>query len=222
MTKKALVVCGGWETHEPTPKGEILKKWLEDDGLDVVLSHSLDAFVEEDLKEFNIIIPIWSNLSDLTISSEQAGKVVEAVKDGVGIAGIHNGMYSFPGQFDWHFMTGAHWVAHPGGGEINYKVNIKKSSGHPIIDGIDDFSVCSEQFYLHVDPAAEVLATTRFPVAEGPHSANGEVDMPVVITKMWGKGRVYYCALGHRADDFKAEPTATLIKRGLRWTLREL
>jgi uncharacterized protein len=222
MDKKALVVCGGWEEHEPLQKGEIIEEWLKELGVDVDLSHTLEAFEKKDLEQYSIIIPIWSNLSDMTITPKQAESVVSAVARGVGIAGIHNGMHSFPQQRDWHFMTGAYWVEHPGGQDVEYKVNIKKSSGHPIVDGINDFSICSEQFYLHVDPAAEILATTRFPVADGPHASNGEVDIPVIFTKMWGKGRVYYFSIGHKAEDFKPEPTATLIKRGLLWTLREL
>jgi type 1 glutamine amidotransferase len=119
-------------------------------------------------------------------------------------------------------MTGGHWVAHPGGQEVKYKVNFRKSSDHPIIEGIDDFTVCTEQFYLHVDPAVEILATTRFPIAKGPHADNGEVDIPVIMVKRWGKGRVYYCSLGHKADEIKEEPVFTLIKRGLLWAAREI
>ncbi|WP_421102872.1 ThuA domain-containing protein, partial [Sporosarcina psychrophila] len=86
---------------------------------------------------------------------------------------------------DWQFMTGGNWVAHPGNDGIEYMVNIKHSSS-TLLDGLEDFKVVSEQYYLHVYPAIEVLATTRFPVAEGPHSLNSAVDMPVVWTKRWG------------------------------------
>ena len=43
------------------------------------------------------------------------------------------------------------------------------------------------------------MATTRFPVADGPHAPNGPVEMPVLWTKLYGKGRVFYDALGHTA-----------------------
>ena len=44
---------------------------------------------------------------------------------------------------------------------------------------------------MHVDPAVKVLATTKFPTpgADGPHVPNGSFDMPVVWTKLYGKGR---------------------------------
>ena len=53
-------------------------------------------------------------------------------------------------------------MSHPGGNGIHYTVNIRKGSS-PIVEGLEDFEVDSEHYYLHVDPAIEVLATTRFP-----------------------------------------------------------
>jgi uncharacterized protein len=117
---------------------------------------------------------------------------------------------------DWQFMTGGQWVSHPGRDGVEYTVNIKNSSSK-ITLGISDFTVKSEQYYLHVDPAIEVLATTRFPVVEGPHSANGQVDIPVIWTKKWGKGKVFYCSLGHHADILQAEPARTIMERGFLW-----
>ena len=68
-----------------------------------------------------------------------------------------------------------------------------------------------------MDPAVEVLATTRFPVADGPHAANGNVDMPVAWTKRWGAGRVFYCSLGHQAAVFDNGEARELMRRGLAW-----
>ena len=74
----------------------------------------------------------------------------------------------------------------------------------PIVEGIDEISCQSERYYVHIDPAIEVLATTRYPV-DGPHAANGEVDVPVIWTKRWGLGRVFYYP-GHHTDVLEPEP----------------
>ena len=58
----------------------------------------------------------------------------------------------------------------------------------PLTCGLEDITLQSEQYYIHVDPAVQVWATTKFPVFPGPHDANGEIDLPVVYTKFWGKG----------------------------------
>ena len=83
-------------------------------------------------------------------------------------------------------MTGGQWVSHPGGDGIDYTVNIHKGSS-PIVEGLEDFHVCSEHYYLHVDPAVEVLESTRFPVVNYYHSANKAVDMPGGMDEILGE-----------------------------------
>lgn len=214
MTRKALIVRGGWDGHEPVQVSEIFKKILENEDFQVEMSETLDSFLDvEKLKSLDLIVPLWTMG---TITNEQVKPVLEAVAAGVGIAGCHGGMCdAFRENVDWQFMTGGQWVAHPGG-EVEYVVNIKNTSS-PIVEGICDFPVKSEQYYLHVDPAIEVLATTRFPTSDGPHSSNRCVDIPVIWTKMWGKGRVFYSSLGHHADIFDIEPALETMRRGFLW-----
>lgn len=215
MKKKALIVHGGWDGHEPVLVAGVFRNTLVECGYEVEVSDTLDAFLDVGkLKALDLIIPIWTCGE---IKDEQARPVLDAVASGVGLAGCHGGMCdSFRGNVEWQFMTGGQWVAHPGNDGVEYVVNIKQSSS-PIVEGINDFSVKSEQYYMHVDPAVEVLATTRFPIVEGPHAPNGRVDMPVVWTKRWGKGKVFYCSLGHHADIISAEPALTIMRRGFLW-----
>jgi hypothetical protein len=95
-----------------------------------------------------------------------------------------------------------------------------RDSDHFITQGVSDFTVSTEHYYLHTDPANRVLATTRFPVADGPHAANGPVDMPVVWTKYYGQGRVFFCSLGHHADIVRIPEVERLCLRGLLWAAR--
>ncbi len=196
--KQALIVWGGWPGHQPEQVAAIFRGILEDSGYEVEVSDKLEAFADaQKLMALDLIVPVWTMGE---IGEELVKNVSAAVQSGVGIAGCHGGMCdSFRKSVHWQFMTGGNWVSHPGGDGVEYTVNIKNSSS-PLLEGIDDFTVKSEQYYLHVDPAVEVLATTRFPVVPGPHSLNKAVDMPVVWTKRWGVGRVFYCSLGHQAD----------------------
>lgn len=213
--KKALVVWGGWEEHEPELIAELYRVILEEHGFDVEVSARIESFNDANkLKDLDLIAPSWSMGS---IQKEQVEAVVAAVGAGVGIAGCHGGMCAtFRESVQWQFLTGGNWVSHPGNDGVEYTVNIKQSSS-PIVQGISDFTVKSEQYYMHVDPAVEVLATTRFPLANGYHASNGVVDMPVVWTKRWGHGRVFYISLGHHADIFDIPEARELLTRGLLW-----
>ena len=219
MSRKALIVWGGWDGHQPREVAEIFRKLLAKEKFDVEVSDTLDAFLgEEKLSGVSLIVPVWTMGK---ITNEQAKPVLEAVKSGVGIAGCHGGMCdSFRENTEWQFMTGGQWVAHPGNDGTKYSVKMgpQKSS---ITEGMSDFDVSSEQYYMHVDPAVKVLATTRFPVADGPHAGNGPVEMPVVWTKMFGEGRVFYNSLGHHADIVEMPPVLELMRRGFLWAARD-
>lgn len=212
---RALIVYGGWDGHEPVEVSDHFKNILEASGYEVILRDSLECFTDVDfLKSFNLIIPCWTMGE---IKGDESKGISEAIASGVGLAGCHGGMCdSFRQDVDWQFMTGGNWVSHPGGDNTTYTINIKNSSS-PLVEGIEDFEVSSEQYYLHVDPANEVLATTRFPIAEGPHTTNKAVDMPVIWTKRWGKGKVFYCSLGHVAKIAEMPEVTEIMKRGFLW-----
>jgi type 1 glutamine amidotransferase len=218
MSQKALIVWGGWDGHEPQKVAEIFRRVLTQENFDVEVSDTLDSFLDQEkLMSLNLIVPVWT-MSKIT--KEQAGPVFEAVKSGVGMAGCHGGMCdSFRENTEWQFMTGGQWVAHPGNDGVQYVVKIGPNKS-PITEGIKDFEVSSEQYYMHVDPAAKVLATTRFPTVDGPHAGNGPVDMPVLWTKMYGKGKVFYDSLGHVANIVDSEPNLTLMRRGFLWAAK--
>lgn len=217
--RNALIVWGGWDGHQPREVAEIFARVLRDEGFGVDVSDSLDAFKDaERIRKLSLIVPVWTMGK---ITSEQANPVLEAVREhGVGIAGCHGGMCdSFREHTEWQFMTGGQWVAHPGNDGTTYRVKVLRT-GHPITEGIGDFDVTSEQYYMHVDPANRVLATTEFPVAAGPHVPNGRFDMPVIWTRFYGKGRVFYNSLGHQANIVESEPCLSLMRRGFLWAAR--
>jgi len=218
VARKALIVWGGWDGHEPDKVAEILRRMLVEEQFEVEVSTELDVFLDaQKLMGLSLIVPVWT-MGKITL--EQVTPVLKAVESGVGIAGCHGGMCdSFRECTEWQFMTGGQWVAHPGNDGTNYVVKIGPNKS-TITHGIVDFAVCSEQYYLLTDPANKVLATTRFPVADGPHVPNGPVEMPVLWTKMYGKGRVFYDALGHHADVVDAQPNLTIMRRGFLWAAK--
>jgi hypothetical protein len=218
LARKALIVHGGWDGHQPKEVAEIFNKVLTAEGFSVEVRDTLDAFADEKkLMGLSLIVPVWTMGK---ISDAQANPVLSAVRGGVGIAGCHGGMCdSFREHTEWQFMTGGQWVSHPGNDGVRYRVHIADRQ-HPITEGVGDFDVASEQYYMHVDPANKVLATTRFPTADGPHVRNGPVDMPVVWTKGYGAGRVFYNSLGHHADVVASEPCLTIMRRGFLWAAK--
>ena len=216
MAKQAWIFQGGWNGHEPELTSRRFAGLLEKHGYETKIFSELTPLADvEALKALDLLVFCWTMG---TIENAYVKNISAAVGAGVGLAGCHGGMCdAFRQNTEWQFITGGQWVSHPGGDGINYTVNIRHGSS-PIVDGIEDFPVCSEHYYLHVDPAIEVLATTRFPVVNYYHAANKPVDMPVAWTKFWGCGRVFYTSLGHHDDVFEKSPSAELLmERGMLW-----
>ncbi len=215
MTKKsALIVWGGWEGHTPQASATIVADMLAGQGFDVTVADTTAAFAVPDLATRDLIVPM---ITMSTIEKPELDGLTAAVRAGTGLAGFHGLMCdSFRNETEYQFMTGGQWVSHPGN-IIDYRVNLTQRDD-PILQGLDDFDYRSEQYYMHVDPSNEVLATTRF---TGEHLADVEgVVMPVVWKRQYGKGRVFYSALGHTSAEFAVPEMATIFTRGALWAAR--
>jgi type 1 glutamine amidotransferase len=210
--KKVLFVWGGWMGHEPDKCRDILVPWMVSEGAQVTVSDTLEVYVKTDLqKDIDLIVQVWTMG---TIEDKQEKALLEAVKSGVGLAGWHGGLGdAFRNNTEYQFMVGGQWVAHPGG-VIDYRVNIVDHED-PVTQGLSDFDMHSEQYYVHVDPNVKVLATTTFN-GDNAFWIDGNV-IPVVWKKAYGKGRVFYSSLGHVSDDFKVPEALEIQKRGIRW-----
>ncbi len=216
MSKRALIVHGGWEGHDPCQTSALFAGLLREEGFAVDVFDSLDAFWKLKGGEHSLVVPMWTMG---TIDNELVGIISSAVRAGAGLAGFHGGMGdAFRNSTDWQFMTGAQFVAHPGD-IIPYTVEIANAA-HPITRGLGNFRMESEQYYMHFDPAVRVLATTTFSGEHAPETA--DVVMPVAYTKPWGGGRVYYCSLGHRMEDLEVPGCRAMILRGMLWAARAL
>lgn len=213
--KTALLVWGGWDGHEPKQCVDIFAPLLRDQGYDLTISDTLDSYLDaEKMQSYSLISQVFTMS---TITREQEAGLLAAIRAGVGFAGWHGGMAdAFRNNTEYQYMVGGQWVAHPGN-IIPYRVNITNHD-HPITAGLADFDMRSEQYYMHVDPGNNVLATTTFS-AEYDTWIEGTV-MPVVWTRMWGKGRVSYTSLGHVARDFDVPEAREIVRRGMLWASR--
>jgi len=213
--KKVLFVYGGWEGHQPKEISEVFIKTLADEGYDIEVSTTLNSlFNMEKLKEKDLIVINWTMGK---LEGEMEKNLLEVIKSGTGFAGWHGGAGdAFRNNCDFQFMVGGQFVAHPGG-IVEYEVNIVKPDD-PIVKGISDFKLKSEQYYMHIDPSNEVLATTTFKNT-GDEWIDGTV-IPAVWKRKYGKGKVFYASFGHNADDFGVPEAKEIVKRGLLWASR--
>ena len=213
--KNVLIVYGGWKGHQPEVFAKKISSWLENQKANVTLSESTASYTDNELMQSLDLVIQHITMSEM--SNRESKGLRDAIARGVGLAGCHGGLGdSFRNDTEYQYMVGGQFVKHPGG-QIDYEVTISNSTD-PITAGISDFSLKTEQYYMHFDPNIEILATTSF---SGQHDAwiDG-VEMPVVWKKTYGKGRVFYSALGHSEDIFEIPEAWNIMTRGIEWAVK--
>jgi type 1 glutamine amidotransferase len=218
MTKHALVVRGGWDGHVPVPASDRYAAALKDEGYDVTVSDTLDSYLDEALlADTDLIVQCWTMGR---ISDEQVTGLIRAVRAGTGFAGWHGGVIdAFRTETRYQLMTGGQFVHHPRE-FVTYEVYaVADRADHPVMAGIKPFTVTSEQYYLHMDPAVDVLAVTDYTQDPETPELAGAI-MPVTWTRQWGAGRVFVTAIGHRVADLEIPEVDEMIRRGMAWATR--
>lgn len=214
MTKKALIFWGGWEGHEPEACSKVVEDMLRAESFDTRREEGTAVLGEDSLVQYDLIVPV---MTQAQVGKDELANLVAAIEAGTGLGGFHGGMGdTFRADPAYQFMVGGQWVAHPGN-ILDYRIEITRPED-PLVEGIGDFDYRSEQYYLHVDPGIEVLATTTFSGEHAPWT-KGTV-MPVVWKHRYGQARVFYSALGHVASEFEVPQMKEILRRGLLWAAR--
>lgn len=90
---------------------------------------------------------------------------------------------------------------------------------HPIVSGVEDFPLHTEQYWVLSDAYNDVLATTDI-VHRDFDAWHHPFTTPVVWTRLWGAGRIFVCTAGHKLEVLDEPPVRTIVERGLLWASR--
>jgi len=230
MTKQALVVRGGWDGHMPVETTDLFIPFLEANGFTVRVEEAPAVYADEAFMD-SVDLVLQINTMN-TIEPEELAGLQRAVLNGTGLAGWHGGIAdAYRNSADYLHMIGGQFAHHAGKdpaertGEqsdnyIPYTVHITEyGKTHPITEGIEDFDLVSEQYWVLSDEYNDVLATTTQEMR--PWDAwNRPVTAPAIWTRQWGRGRVFVSAPGHRLEIVESRPVRTIIERGLLWAAR--
>jgi len=167
-----------------------------------------------------------------TIEREEFSGLQQAIINGTGYAGWHGGIAdSYRNSSDYLHLMGGQFANHPGKepseciGEqsdnyVPYTVNMTPlGEDHEITQGIGDFEITSEQYWVLHDDYLDVLATTTQKVRPW-DPWNREVTSPAIWTRNWGKGKIFVITCGHNLEVVLNHNVRTIIERGLLWASR--
>jgi uncharacterized protein len=228
--RRALIVRGGWEGHQPRESTELFVPFLAEAGFEVRIEESPEVYADEAVMAATDLVVQSVTMS--TASAEAVRGLRAAVEAGTGLAGWHGGIAdSFRASSDYLHLVGGQFATHPSrapeerpGDErdnfLPYDVEITDlGRTHEITAGIADFRLTTEQYWVLHDDLIDVLATTTHPVRPY-HPWHRPIVSPVVWTREWGRGRVFVATPGHSVDVLQDVNVRTIVERGMQWAAR--
>jgi hypothetical protein len=204
---KTLLFMGG-QIHDWKGCGEAIAQVLaQDEDFQVTRAEGdLSALRADRIAPYDLVV-FYYTVGE--ISDEQKNGLLNHIASGKGYAGVHSAADSFRDCPEYKAMVGGHFVTHPHFRE--YQVSVVDPE-HPITKELTEFNVTDEQYIVDYDPRVHVLCSALW---------KGQA-MPVAWTKPWGKGKVFYLALGHNADACGHEMFRLLLARGAKWAAGRL
>jgi uncharacterized protein len=228
--RRALVVRGGWEGHAPVEATELFLPFLRDNGYEVRVEESPEVYADAEVLGATDLIVQSVTMSE--ISHDQLKGLRAAVAAGTGMAGWHGGIAdSYRNSSDYLQLIGGQFATHPskepslccGSQEDNYlKYTVEITElgrKHPVTEGLEDFELDTEQYWVLHDDLIDVLATTTHPV-QPYHPWHRPITSPAVWTRLWGEGRIMVATPGHSVDILQDENVRTIMERGMLWATR--
>ncbi|MHA6627332.1 ThuA domain-containing protein [Pseudonocardia sichuanensis] len=228
--RQALVVRGGWEGHHPVAATDHFIPHLQENGFAVRVEDSPKVYADAEYMAGVDLVVQCMTMS--TIEKDELAGLTAAVANGTGIAGWHGGIAdSYRNSSDYLQMIGGQFACHPPKkaedrtGEqsdyfIPYRVEmLPAAADHPITQGIGDFDLVTEQYWVLTDSYNDVLATTTVASHEW-EPWQRPVTSPAIWTREWGRGKVFVCTPGHDMDVVRNPNVSTIIERGLLWAAR--
>jgi type 1 glutamine amidotransferase len=204
---RTLLFAGG-EIHDWKGCGDEIEKTLKaDKRFDLTrINEDLDCLVAPKLDPYDLIV-FYYTVGE--INDAQKNGLLNWVASGKGYVGIHSAADSFRGCPEYRAMVGGFFVTHPRYRE--YQVSVADPE-HPIMKGLceeepAEFMVTDEMYVTDYDPRVNVLAASLW---------KGKSN-PVVWTKNWGDGKIFYLALGHDAPACRHPKFQALLVRGGLW-----
>lgn len=138
---------------------------------------------------------------------------------GKAFLGTHSAADTYRDQPDYLSMLGGTLTTH--GSIVEAEIRVSDPT-HPVVAHLTPRFRITDEWY-RFEPAAPgrsvLLSFDRVP-ADGVGVAGDPADLPLAWHRSFGSGRVFYTALGHRAEVWQDPRFRTHLLEAVRWAIR--
>jgi type 1 glutamine amidotransferase len=160
---------------------------------------------------------------EIALDDSQKAELLSFVKDdGKGFVAAHTATTAFLGWPEFGEMLGGRYDGHPWGSTTGTLINEDPSFPATRHFGAAPFTF-TDEFYQAKDYSRDKLRVllrldvSKMPPNDEVHRTDG--DFPLVWAKMYGKGRVFYSALGHAASTWDDRDIDQMYFEAIKWAM---
>ena len=194
----------------------------------VTVSDNMNAFEKDNLKKFDGIL--FNNTTMLTFNEQKyRDNLMDFVKSGKGIIGIHAAIDNFYTWLEAAEMMGALFDGHPWGSSGTWKFKVTDPKNTIVSSfGGKDFEVSDEIYRPKQRGLREHFRVVLALDMKDKHnlSAKGvritDRDIPVSWLGKYNGGRVFYCSFGHNIPIFSNKMIVQHYLDGIQYALGDL
>lgn len=208
--RKMLVfwLCEGFfHTSIPLVNEALVQMGKTTGAYETVVTNDMSVFKPESLNQFDAVC--FNNTTGLKFNPEKTPELCKSLMDfvrgGKGIVGIHAATDNFNEWPEAQEMMGGKFTGHPWGGGGTWAIKIDEPD-HPLTAAFKGkgFKI-NDEIYRTEPPlysrAKQLVLMSLDMSDETTRKVNGfkptDVDTGIAWVKTWGKGRIFYCSLGH-------------------------
>ena len=159
---------------------------------------------------------------EIDLNAQQKADLLSFVKDdGKGFVAAHTATTAFDAWPEFGELLGARYDGHPW--NTAYGSIINEDPGFPATKHLPPVFAFTDEFYQAREYSRDkIRVLLRLDVSKMPpnpelHGKDG--DFPLAWAKMYGKGRVFYSALGHASSTWDNPDVYRLYFEALKWSL---
>ena len=209
--------------HDVLPVSETILKEIgaRSGTFEVTATKDCSLISRDGLKQYDAVV--FYTTGELPITDEQKAAFLDFIKSGKGFVGIHSATDTFYKWPEYGELIGGYFDQHPWHQDVTVKV---EDNRHPATRHLDKTFQIKDEIYQFKDFSRERVHVLLSLDANSvdltlPAVHRKDKDFALAWWRNYGKGRVFYTALGHREEVWRDARFQQLLIGALRWAMGE-